>query len=1127
MRQRFLPIGIFSFLIFGLAAFIYSFAASEGNNQSKGSPAIQNTEDPGNYMAALRNNQHTGVIDPRDVIAAREQINNNGVYKSGKTSAFDLIELGPDNMGGRTRALLFDNRDATGNTVYAGNVAGGLFKSTNGGSNWSKVNTGSTWPVTTMVQDNNGTIYVGTGEGFGTEAYTATGQFGYTGGFVGKGVFKSGTGDNFTLINSTTPTQQGNVVEWGYVNKLAIDQKNNRLFAATNTGLKVSALDDLNSWQTEFKYRIDSTIVNRAITIDSVITCDSFKIINGNFVTYGSTGWKINISQNDTTSQQIIHTQYLPFASYGISYDVKVSPEGWIITTFNNKVYVSYNGNTDQFVNRSIYPNNPDNIRKDNIAWTANITIQDKTGNILLDSTTNFNTVADWHIDYKFDANSSFREYPHSANGGRAEFAISPSHPNIVYAMIAKGNAPNIKSLAGIYLSENAGQTWRIVAPGGAAALNILGSAYGTSNTRFYQGDYTNAIVVFPNDPYRVIAGGYDLWYGFKVNETGYFNWDKKSFADASTLPNGIFDQFYCHKDHHTYVFRPGNNNQFIIGTDGGLFLGKVAGNSFTFQTFNKNYNSAQFYSLAISGQPNEYIGGTQDNGTLYNRGKGGTGKSAQDIWRPANFPPQYSQGTDGGTVAYSTIRSITLAGEEVPPPAFYAKSPYPNASEALNVRMRRSESLGFDYSLQFLPSTITDNRYLTPMLLWESYDNQLSHRMAQWIANNDYEAGTPVVVRSNTLNHPFDHILEESVSQGDTVMVKDIITNKLFIGIENKVFMTLESMDFSKEPEWFTISDRVFNGVDGRVQCLAYSADANYLWAGTMGGKLFRISNIAYATSANDANVSSPNCVIATTEVLVGNNNTQIVTSISVDPNNPNNVLVTLGNYGNDHYVYYSTNGLADFPVFNSIQGNLPKVPVYSSLIELDSETDQVMLGTEMGLWASDNAASGNWYFASPAIGEVPVMAIQQQTLFKGTFTLTFYDPGTNEPFYEIFPGIENYRDIYIATHGRGVFKIDKESVGIENPIAEITKPGLHLEVFPNPASENIMVRVILNEKTSMQVNIYDLAGKLVRTEKTGELQKGENKLQFNLSGIMGGTYLLQVVAGNQATSRKLVVIQ
>ena len=31
-----------------------------------------------------------------------------------------------------------------------------------------------------------------------------------------------------------------------------------------------------------------------------------------------------------------------------------------------------------------------------------------------------------------------------------------------------------------------------------------------------HAGDYNNTIAVFPNDPYRIIAGGVNLWHGKK-----------------------------------------------------------------------------------------------------------------------------------------------------------------------------------------------------------------------------------------------------------------------------------------------------------------------------------------------------------------------------------------------------------------------------------------------------------------------------------------------------------------------------------------------------------------------------------------------------------------------------------
>ena len=50
-------------------------------------------------------------------------------------------ERGPNNVGGRTRAIIFDRNDATNKTCIAGAVFGGLWKNTNvsGGGSWTKI----------------------------------------------------------------------------------------------------------------------------------------------------------------------------------------------------------------------------------------------------------------------------------------------------------------------------------------------------------------------------------------------------------------------------------------------------------------------------------------------------------------------------------------------------------------------------------------------------------------------------------------------------------------------------------------------------------------------------------------------------------------------------------------------------------------------------------------------------------------------------------------------------------------------------------------------------------------------------------------------------------------------------
>lgn len=56
-----------------------------------------------------------------------------------KTSTNTYISRGPSNLGGRTRSVVVDLADASGNTIIAGGVSSGVFKTTNGGSSWTKV----------------------------------------------------------------------------------------------------------------------------------------------------------------------------------------------------------------------------------------------------------------------------------------------------------------------------------------------------------------------------------------------------------------------------------------------------------------------------------------------------------------------------------------------------------------------------------------------------------------------------------------------------------------------------------------------------------------------------------------------------------------------------------------------------------------------------------------------------------------------------------------------------------------------------------------------------------------------------------------------------------------------------
>lgn len=110
-------------------------------------------------------------------------------------------EVGPDDIGGRTRAVLYDKTDATGNRIFAGSVGGGVFKSTDGGHTWSPVNDQSgVFNVSCMAQAADGSILVGTGERF---FYRNLYQY-KSNAFKGTGLYKfSPTSNTFTLVKDS------------------------------------------------------------------------------------------------------------------------------------------------------------------------------------------------------------------------------------------------------------------------------------------------------------------------------------------------------------------------------------------------------------------------------------------------------------------------------------------------------------------------------------------------------------------------------------------------------------------------------------------------------------------------------------------------------------------------------------------------------------------------------------------------------------------------------------------------------------------------------------------------------------------------------------------------------------
>jgi hypothetical protein len=106
-----------------------------------------------------------------------------------KATSINYISRGPSNYGGRTRSLVIDKSDTSGNTIISGGVSGGVFRTTDGGLNWVKVSANDEiHNVTAIAQDPRPSFYniwyYATGEYLGNSASLGNS-------YLGNGIWKS------------------------------------------------------------------------------------------------------------------------------------------------------------------------------------------------------------------------------------------------------------------------------------------------------------------------------------------------------------------------------------------------------------------------------------------------------------------------------------------------------------------------------------------------------------------------------------------------------------------------------------------------------------------------------------------------------------------------------------------------------------------------------------------------------------------------------------------------------------------------------------------------------------------------------------------------------------------------
>ncbi|HNP97921.1 MAG TPA: T9SS type A sorting domain-containing protein [Bacteroidia bacterium] len=370
---------------------------------------------------------------------------------------------GPWNLGGRTRALAIDVSNE--NVVLAGGVSGGMWRSTDGGSNWTRVSPVNGYPgVNAVAQDtrtgHEQTWYYLSGEAYGTSASGGSSFY------LGNGMYKSTDGgitwSSLVSTSSGTPQTFDNV--WDVTWNVATDPGTtaadvvyaaayDAIFRSSNGGTSWTRIKGAGGTQATSSYFTDvavspTSIVYATLSSDGpqkgiwrLAPASSFvNILPVNFPpNYDRLGIGI-----DPNNENVIYF-FGPTPGYG-----KMSTDFLNDTLWNSLwkyEYVSGNGSGAGGIWTDLSSNLPGNIGVFNGMNTQggyDVVVKVKPGNpnvVFLGGTNIFRSTSAFsdslHTDviggYAIGAALPFvEEYPNHHPDQHA-FAFLPSDPNVMY----------------------------------------------------------------------------------------------------------------------------------------------------------------------------------------------------------------------------------------------------------------------------------------------------------------------------------------------------------------------------------------------------------------------------------------------------------------------------------------------------------------------------------------------------------------------------------------------------------------------------------------------------------------------------------------------------------------------
>jgi PA domain/Secretion system C-terminal sorting domain len=257
-------------------------------------------------------------------------------------------------------------------------------------------------------------------------------------------------------------------------------------------------------------------------------------------------------------------------------------------------------------------------------------------------------------------------------------------------------------------------------------------------------------------------------------------------------------------------------------------------------------------------------------------------------------------------------------------------------------------------------------------------------------------------------------------------------------------------------------------------------------LYAGLMNGKLLKI--VGASTGAGTwSDISGAAFVGSVSDIEFGANDSQI--------------FVTMHNYGVNN-VWYTPNAGTNW---YRLDGDMPDMPV-KAILQNPLTTSEIIIGTELGVWYADNfnpATSADqalvWKQAFNGMSNVKVTDLDIQPNSPSAATTTAYS-------------------VFASTYGRGVFS------GAFNPPASTDENVIEtkaIKVFPTVSKGNVTIAASKSfGKTN--VELFDITGKKVFNTV---LEINSDSHQVNFGNLSSGNYIIKLNGEGFEGTQKLII--